>query len=46
MLKKINKNAEVSKNIKQTTTELSYYNPEKYILANLILKDMMFYIQI
>lgn len=46
MLKKINKNSEVNKNLKQTTTELSQYSPEKFILAGLILKDMMFYIQI
>jgi hypothetical protein len=46
MLKKINMNSEIAKNITQTKTELEYYNHEKYIIANSVMKDMMFYTQI
>jgi hypothetical protein len=46
MLKKINMNSEIAKNIIQTKTELEYYNHEKYIIANSVMKDMMLYTQI
>lgn len=39
-------NSEIAKNITQTKTELEYYNHEKYIIANSVMKDMMFYTQI
>lgn len=39
-------NSEIAKNIIQTKTELEYYNHEKYIIANSVMKDMMLYTQI
>ena len=46
MLKKINSNAEIQKNIIQTKSELVSINYNKIILSDLILKDMLYYTQI
>ena len=46
MLKKINKNWEIFNELKKTKSDYLHLDHSKYILGNLILQDMLYYIQI
>jgi hypothetical protein len=46
MLKKINSNSEIRKNIKQVKIKEFKVNQKKFILSNLILNDMLYMLQI
>jgi hypothetical protein len=46
MLKKINTNSEIRNNLKQTKTEIDVFSHKKYILATMVLNDMIYLLQI
>jgi hypothetical protein len=46
MLKKINCNGEIRKNIKQVKIKEFKVNQKKFILTNLILNDMIYMLQV
>lgn len=45
MLQNFSRKVEIEHNLKQLDYETNYYNFYKYITANLVFKDMMFYLQ-